>query len=158
MLNVSNFCNIEQYPHNLAQYRHRMAYDLIFFLFSFLSPLSSLYSFLFSLILSQISRLSIIFFFHYFFFSISLFFSLPLSHHPQFFFRGVRASTADVVVLLNAIIFGIWHTKHKKQKLERTTEMPFWFNIFLFSFLSPLSSLYSFLFSFILPQIGRAHV
>ena len=27
------------------------------------------------------------------------------------------------------------------------TEMPFWFNIFLFSFLSPFSSLYSFLFS-----------
>ena len=59
--------------------------DLIFFLFSFLSPLSSLYSYLFSLILPQTSSLSILFFFHSLFFSILLFLSLPFRHNPQFF-------------------------------------------------------------------------
>ena len=32
---------------------------------------------------------------------------------------GFRASIADVVFVLNAIIFGIWHTKHKKQSFIR---------------------------------------
>ena len=58
--------------------------DLTFLLFSFLSPLSSLYSFLLSHSSSDIMPLHS-FFFHSFFFSISLFFSLPLRHHPQFF-------------------------------------------------------------------------
>ena len=33
-----------------------------------------------------------------------------------------RASTADVVFMLNAIIFGIWHTKHKKRKKKKKKE------------------------------------
>ena len=36
-----------------------------------------------------------------------------------FFLGGVRASTADVIFVLNAIIFGIWHTKHKKLSFIR---------------------------------------
>ena len=41
-----------------------------------------------------------------------------------------------------------WYMLQYTLKYESVwTEMPFWFNIFLFSFLSPLSSLYSFIFS-----------
>ena len=65
--------------------RNRCGISFNPFLFYFLSPLSSLYSFLFSLILPHTSCLSILFFFHSFFFSISLFFSPSLRHHPQFF-------------------------------------------------------------------------
>ena len=33
----------------------------------------------------------------------------------QRIYHVLRASIADVVFVLNAIIFGIWHTKHKKR-------------------------------------------
>ena len=84
-LNLIIFITCEQYRCKFATVRNRCGISFNHFLFSFLSPPTSLYSFLFSLILPQTSRLSILFFFHSFFFSISLFFSLPLRHHPQFF-------------------------------------------------------------------------
>ena len=84
-LNLIIFATCEQYRCKFATVWNRCGISFNPFLFSFLSPFSSLYSFLFSLILPQTSRLSILFFFHSFSFSISLFFSLPLRHHPQFF-------------------------------------------------------------------------
>ena len=84
-LNLIIFTTCEQYRCKFAMVWNRCGISFNLFLFSFVSPLSSLYSFLFSLILPQTSCLSILFFFHSFFFSISLFFSLPLKHHPQFF-------------------------------------------------------------------------
>ena len=85
VLNPIIFTTCEQYRCKFATVRNRCGISFNNFLFFFLSPLSSLYSFLFSLILPQTSHLSILFFFHSFFFSISLFFSLPLRHHPRFF-------------------------------------------------------------------------
>ena len=52
--------------------------------------------------------------------------AIQISRYPlvkfffkKFFFRGLRASTANVIFVLNAIIFGIWHTKHQKQSIIR---------------------------------------
>ena len=84
-LNIIIFATCEQYHCKFAMVRNRCGISFNPFLFYFLSPLSSLYSFLFSLILPHTSCLSILFFFHSFFFSISLFFSPSLRHHPQFF-------------------------------------------------------------------------
>ena len=78
------FATCEQYRCKFAMVRNWCAISFNPFLFSFLSPLSSLYSFLLSHSSSDIMPLHS-FFFHSFFFSISLFFSLPLRHHPQFF-------------------------------------------------------------------------
>ena len=79
VLNLIIFATCEQYRCKFATVRNRCGISFNHFLFSFLSPLSSLYSFLFSLILPQTSSISILFFFHSFFFSLSLLFPLPLS-------------------------------------------------------------------------------
>ena len=81
VLNVSKFWDMLQYALKYESVWTEMPFQFNNFLFSFFSPLSSLSSFLFFLILPQSLRhqTSPTHFNHSFFFSLSLVFSLPLS-------------------------------------------------------------------------------
>ena len=102
-LNLIIFATCEQYHCKFATVWNRYGISFNPFLFSFLSPLSSLYSFLFSLILPQTSCLSILFF--TLFSSQSRCFSLFLSDITLSFFFSFFSSFTPISVAVGFFFF-----------------------------------------------------